>query len=292
VIASTVKSFSDRFEIVFTSGGVGPTHDDVTMEGVARGLAGRSSAIRARQAPARVPRRERERGAHADGDVPDGTELIVDARLGFPTVKCENVYILPGIPRSWSRSSSHCRALLRRAVHLRVVFTRDGEGSIAEHLNARSRSSGAAARIVPEARRPGVLGEADARVEGQGVHGAGVGASARACSTPRLSSGHGVAVAGGIRRGRETRRSLALRSRSAKEPSGAPAHGARGRGGMRMRGWRGVVAAAVVAASSAARSRAGRVSRGRRLGTLTVLSNVVYMPVTAPSPRLRLRVSD
>jgi molybdopterin-biosynthesis enzyme MoeA-like protein len=31
-------------------------------------------------------------------DVPDGAELIVDARLGFPTIKCENVYILPGIP--------------------------------------------------------------------------------------------------------------------------------------------------------------------------------------------------
>ena len=35
VIAGEVKSFAKAFDYVLTSGGVGPTHDDVTMEGVA-----------------------------------------------------------------------------------------------------------------------------------------------------------------------------------------------------------------------------------------------------------------
>src|SRR5262245_23239096 len=35
-IAETVRACAARYDHVFTSGGVGPTHDDLTMEGVAR----------------------------------------------------------------------------------------------------------------------------------------------------------------------------------------------------------------------------------------------------------------
>jgi molybdenum cofactor synthesis domain-containing protein len=37
-IATEVRSAHRTFDVVFTSGGVGPTHDDITMEGIARGL--------------------------------------------------------------------------------------------------------------------------------------------------------------------------------------------------------------------------------------------------------------
>src|SRR5262245_24139004 len=38
LIAAEVAWFTRAFDLVFTSGGVGPTHDDVTIEGVARAL--------------------------------------------------------------------------------------------------------------------------------------------------------------------------------------------------------------------------------------------------------------
>jgi molybdopterin-biosynthesis enzyme MoeA-like protein len=70
-------------------------------------------------------------------DVPEGAELIDDARLGFPTIKCENVYILPGIPEILEQKFAGLAARFTASpYHLRVVFTRDGEGTIAEHLNA------------------------------------------------------------------------------------------------------------------------------------------------------------
>src|SRR5512139_1607798 len=38
VIAEAVRAYQPAYDVLFTSGGVGPTHDDVTMTGVARGL--------------------------------------------------------------------------------------------------------------------------------------------------------------------------------------------------------------------------------------------------------------
>ena len=138
VIAATVKRFAETFEIVFTSGGVGPTHDDVTMEGVARAF-GRTVV----RHPELDKRLREYLGANANearmrmADVPDGAELIVDARLGFPTIKCANVYVLPGIPEILEQKFLALKDRFATSpYHLRVIFTRDGEGAIAEHLNA------------------------------------------------------------------------------------------------------------------------------------------------------------
>jgi molybdopterin-biosynthesis enzyme MoeA-like protein len=122
---------------VFTSGGVGPTHDDVTMEGVARGLTRRVIRHpRSRVASARSTRRRSTSAAQAVGG-PGGHELIVDGRLGFPTIKCENVYILPGIPEILEQKFNAIRERFAASPYfLRVVYTTEGEGAIAAHLNA------------------------------------------------------------------------------------------------------------------------------------------------------------
>ncbi|MFN8543133.1 MAG: competence/damage-inducible protein A [Candidatus Binatia bacterium] len=137
-IAAAVREFRVRFDINFTSGGVGPTHDDVTMEGIARGLERRVIRHPAIEATLRGFYKDRINAARLRlADVPEGTELIVDGRLGFPTIKCENFYILPGIPELFEQKFHSLRDRFASApYHLRVVYTRDGEGTIAEHLNA------------------------------------------------------------------------------------------------------------------------------------------------------------
>jgi len=166
-----VADFRRVYDFVFTSGGVGPTHDDVTIEGVARGL-GRK-VIRHPAIEGRIREFYKDKANEARlkmAEVPEGTELIVDGRLGFPTLKCENVYVLPGIPEILEQKFNAIRDRFAASPYfLRVIYTSDGEGSIAEHLNATLRRSRAASRLLPEDRRPRVCREADARVEGPGV---------------------------------------------------------------------------------------------------------------------------
>ena len=136
-IAASVTEFHRAYDLVFTSGGVGPTHDDVTMEGVARGLGRRVIRHPAIEGRIRDYFREKTNEARLKmSEVPEGAELIVDGRLGFPTIKCENIYILPGIPEILEQKFQALRERFAAAPYfLRVVYTREGEGAIAEHLN-------------------------------------------------------------------------------------------------------------------------------------------------------------
>jgi molybdenum cofactor synthesis domain-containing protein len=137
-IETATAEFHRGYDFVFTSGGVGPTHDDVTIEGVARGLA--RKVIRHPAIEARIREFYKDKANEARlkmAEVPEGTELIVDGRLGFPTLRCENVYILPGIPEILEQKFHAIRDRFAASPYfLRVVYTSDGEGSIAEHLNA------------------------------------------------------------------------------------------------------------------------------------------------------------
>jgi len=137
-IAEAVEEFRPRYDVVFTSGGVGPTHDDVTMEGIAKGLGRRLVRHPAIEGRLREFYKEHVNDARLKmSEVPEGAELLVDGRLGFPTVKCENFYILPGIPELFEQKFEALRERFTATPYtLRVVYTREGEGSIAEHLNA------------------------------------------------------------------------------------------------------------------------------------------------------------
>lgn len=102
-IAGAVDRERRRATWVFTSGGVGPTHDDVTVAAVGRALerpiarsAALAGAIRALYA-------RHHGGAEAPdsllrmADVPEGAQLVGDQ--GYPTLVVENVVLLPGVPQ-------------------------------------------------------------------------------------------------------------------------------------------------------------------------------------------------
>jgi FAD synthetase len=137
VIADAVRTLQPAFDVVFTSGGVSPTHDDVTIEGVARGLG------RAVERHPHLEQKLREYfGDEASGprlkmaEVVGGTELIFEGNLSFPTFQVENIYILPGIPEIFRDKFTAIRQrFCVDPFFLRTIYTRIPETGIADFLN-------------------------------------------------------------------------------------------------------------------------------------------------------------
>ena len=100
-IAAEVAALSGAHDFVFTSGGVGATHDDVTMEGVARAFG--TPVVHHPRFLATL----RERGleaTHRDlARVPEGCELREGASGAWPVPVMRNVWILPGLPPVFER---------------------------------------------------------------------------------------------------------------------------------------------------------------------------------------------
>jgi molybdenum cofactor synthesis domain-containing protein len=138
IIAETVRDFHQKFDIVFTSGGVGPTHDDITIEGVARALGRQVIVHPLLENKIREYLKDRTvNAAHLKmAEVPDGAELLMDDRLRFPTIKVENIYVLPGIPEILQQKFL---ALKERfsvdPYYLKIIYTNELESTIAIHLN-------------------------------------------------------------------------------------------------------------------------------------------------------------
>ena len=101
-IADAVNALRSTHDYVFTTGGIGPTHDDITVDAIATALdvpvvihpdARRILEDYYRDRPGGVTD-ARLRMAR----VPEGAELIPNPTSGAPGVKIANVYIMAGVP--------------------------------------------------------------------------------------------------------------------------------------------------------------------------------------------------
>jgi molybdenum cofactor synthesis domain-containing protein len=137
LIAEEVATFSRDYDFVFTSGGVGPTHDDVTIEGVARAM-----GVAVVRHPVLVELLDRfYRGDLSEArlkmaEVPDGVDLVPAEGLRFPAIVMRNVYILPGVPEIFRQKFEALRERFRdEPIHLRSVFVSMAESTLADFLN-------------------------------------------------------------------------------------------------------------------------------------------------------------
>ena len=98
-IAREVSELSAAHDWLFTSGGVGPTHDDVTVEAVARAFGVRVVSSPEMEAMLRAHYGERLTEGHLRmALVPQGAALEVTREITWPTIRMGNTWLLPGIP--------------------------------------------------------------------------------------------------------------------------------------------------------------------------------------------------
>lgn len=137
-IAEAIRDLRLRFDLLFTSGGVGPTHDDITIEGIAIGLGRQVIRHPLLEQQIREISGDKINAARLKmAEVPEGADLLYGEERSFPVVKVENIYILPGIPELFR---TKFLALKPRFVadpfYLHVIYTSEGESSLATSLNA------------------------------------------------------------------------------------------------------------------------------------------------------------
>jgi molybdenum cofactor synthesis domain-containing protein len=166
VIIDTVQNLSAAYDLVFTSGGIGPTHDDITTEAVAAAF----------DVPViRHPEAERRLLAHYANtdlefnaarqkmaDIPDTAELIDNPLSAAPGFILGNVHVLPGVPSILQAMYEGLRSRLPGGVVMTRITVQcaTGEGNIATILAAvESRYEGTSIGSYPWF-KPGQFGTA------------------------------------------------------------------------------------------------------------------------------------
>ena len=138
LIADETRAMSAAYDFVFTSGGIGPTHDDMTMESIAkafdREVVLNQSMFDRMERYSEKPVNDAMRKMAM---IPAGAEVLDVGGLWFPIVVVENVHIFPGIPELFEKKFHEIRERFSGVpFQLRKIFVRENESDIAETLNA------------------------------------------------------------------------------------------------------------------------------------------------------------
>ncbi|MGH6876600.1 MAG: competence/damage-inducible protein A [Rhizomicrobium sp.] len=137
-IAAALNALRERFTYVFTTGGIGPTHDDITTDAVGRAFgvavdydAGALALLAPRYRPGEFNEMRRRMAR-----VPEGATLIRNSVSAAPGFQIANVFVLAGIPMIMRAMLEDVgpRLAKGRVVVSRTIAARIGEGRIAAKL--------------------------------------------------------------------------------------------------------------------------------------------------------------
>jgi molybdenum cofactor synthesis domain-containing protein len=100
-IIEAIDALRSTYDYCFTTGGIGPTHDDITVDAVAKALG--VPVVIHPDARAILERYYADKGGLNEGRlrmarVPQGAELIPNQMSGAPGIKLGNLFLMAGVP--------------------------------------------------------------------------------------------------------------------------------------------------------------------------------------------------
>ncbi len=138
IIGETAFDFSKKFTWVFTSGGIGPTHDDITISSIASGF-----GVKLFESPQIIKiikdfHGENMTEAHRRmAMIPEGSVLVETLKGRPPQLQFRNIFIFPGIPEFLKSRFSNIKESFRTTpIVLKEIFLNADEGKIADVLDA------------------------------------------------------------------------------------------------------------------------------------------------------------
>lgn len=139
-IVAALNALRARYDYVFTTGGIGPTHDDITADCVAKafgvGIAHHPEAVELLKARYKETGWELNEARLRMARVPDGASLVHNPISAAPGFNIGNVYVMAGVPQIMHAMLDNIAPELRtgKAVESRTVTAHIGEGDLAPKL--------------------------------------------------------------------------------------------------------------------------------------------------------------
>ena len=135
-IANAVNRGRTQVDLLITSGGVGPTHDDITYESIAHAFNVKTTPAQPLMDRIRDHFGTRTTPAHLKmGHLPENAKLSFPKNAHWPTVSVENIYMFPGVPHIFKAKLETISARFQGIKsHLRTLHLKGDEGTIADVL--------------------------------------------------------------------------------------------------------------------------------------------------------------
>eukprot|EP00540_Astrosyne_radiata_P016792 CAMPEP_0116829672 /NCGR_PEP_ID=MMETSP0418-20121206/4344_1 /TAXON_ID=1158023 /ORGANISM="Astrosyne radiata, Strain 13vi08-1A" /LENGTH=645 /DNA_ID=CAMNT_0004458703 /DNA_START=132 /DNA_END=2069 /DNA_ORIENTATION=+ len=147
-IVKEIQRLEDEVDVLITSGGVGPTHDDVTIKSVAAALdcdmvlhEEMANLLREKMTAEENNSTELTEAQKKMATLPSNAKLryLTENKMEWPVLQCGKIFVLPGVPQFFEKKiqnlAAYLSSQLERSVNYKVVLGVD-EASIVPLLNA------------------------------------------------------------------------------------------------------------------------------------------------------------